>query len=402
VAIFTTVVFAENYMPRNKKAIGIFNVVKFPNDACDSNSASMNGTCYTSEECSSKGGTASGECAEGYGVCCVLTVACGESTSENGTYLSQASSTDPAKDSTTSQSCTYSICPITSTVSRIRLDLQDFSIAPPVEVASQTGNGADAANTANSVGHCLTDSFSVTGSPVTICGSNMGQHMIVDSDGSTCVTAAFSYGLSSTQSRAYTIKVTQFESTNEMGGPSGCLQFFTGDTGTVSSFNYNGVDTSTHLANQNYDICVRPGGDKCSICWGAAIATDGTTRGSFGLSVSTANDEAKSGAGAAACTTDFVSIPNGQAVADLDLLAVSAIETFCGRHLNPASAESADVSVCSAVVPFKLGVSFDGSEVFTVQAAAMATMSESSGAAADGNSPLGTMGFSLSFVQRAC
>jgi hypothetical protein len=72
----------------------------------------------------------------------------------------------------------------------------------------------------------------------------MGQHLIVDSDGSTCVTAAFSYGLSSTQSRAYTIKVTQFESTNEMGGPTGCLQFFTGDTGTVSSFNYAAVGTS--------------------------------------------------------------------------------------------------------------------------------------------------------------
>merc|ERR1712193_15128 len=104
VAVFTTLAFAEKYMPRNNRAIGIFNVVKFPNDACDSSSTSMNGTCYTSEECSSKGGTASGECAEGYGVCCVLTVDCGGSTSENGTYLSQAASTAPAKDSTTSQS----------------------------------------------------------------------------------------------------------------------------------------------------------------------------------------------------------------------------------------------------------------------------------------------------------
>ena len=68
--------------------------------------------------------------------------------------------------------------------------------------------------------------------------------MIVDSDGSTCITAAFSYGLSSTTSRAYTIKVTQFESTNDMGGPPGCLQFFTGNSGTVSSFNYAAVTTS--------------------------------------------------------------------------------------------------------------------------------------------------------------
>ena len=31
----------------------------------------MNGNCYTKQECDQLGGTASGECAEGYGVCCV-------------------------------------------------------------------------------------------------------------------------------------------------------------------------------------------------------------------------------------------------------------------------------------------------------------------------------------------
>ena len=41
------------------------------NDVCNSYSASMNGTCYTPEECSSRDGVASGSCAEGYGVCCI-------------------------------------------------------------------------------------------------------------------------------------------------------------------------------------------------------------------------------------------------------------------------------------------------------------------------------------------
>ena len=31
---------------------------------------SKNGTCYTSEECDKRGGTNSGSCANGYGVCC--------------------------------------------------------------------------------------------------------------------------------------------------------------------------------------------------------------------------------------------------------------------------------------------------------------------------------------------
>merc|ERR1712212_346323 len=414
VAIFTTVVFAENYVPRNKRAIGIFNVVKFPNDACDSNSASMNGTCYTSEECSSKGGTASGECAEGYGVCCVLSVACAGSTSENGTYFSQASSTDPAKDSTTSQSCTYTICPITTSVNRIRLDLAEFSIAGPTEVADQTGGGVGTQAQAAAMGYCSTDSFTVTGAPV-ICGTNMGQHLIVDSDGSTCITATFSYGLSSTQSRAYTIKVTQFESTNEMGGPQGCLQFFTGDTGTVSTFNWNGIAASTHLADQKYDVCIRPGVDKCVICWAPITTGTATTiRGSFGISNAASTDGTPLNGVGAACTADtaaasldsddHIIIPGGQTETQAKATTLTVGEDkFCGRCLAPTQlAACADATVCSTVTPFKLGVSFDAFEAVAAatadEAAAMEGKQEPSGTAASA-STIATMGFSLGFTQ---
>ena len=30
-----------------------------------------NGTCYTAEECDNRDGLSNGQCAEGYGVCCV-------------------------------------------------------------------------------------------------------------------------------------------------------------------------------------------------------------------------------------------------------------------------------------------------------------------------------------------
>ena len=51
----------------------IDHIFRFPNDPCDGN-ASKNGTCYTSEECSAKGGTSSGSCASGYGVCCTCNI----------------------------------------------------------------------------------------------------------------------------------------------------------------------------------------------------------------------------------------------------------------------------------------------------------------------------------------
>ena len=47
---------------RNEKVLSVFNVVTFPNAACGATNG-FNGTCYTSSECTSKGGTASGSCA---------------------------------------------------------------------------------------------------------------------------------------------------------------------------------------------------------------------------------------------------------------------------------------------------------------------------------------------------
>ena len=47
---------------------------------------------------------------------------------------------------------------------------------------------------------------------------------------------------------------------NEMGGPAGCLQFFTGATGTVNTFNWATVTTSKCLKStlQQYAISVIP------------------------------------------------------------------------------------------------------------------------------------------------
>ena len=38
------------------------------------NLGNLNGNCYTKQECDALGGTAAGECAEGYGVCCVCKI----------------------------------------------------------------------------------------------------------------------------------------------------------------------------------------------------------------------------------------------------------------------------------------------------------------------------------------
>jgi len=416
-AIVGTTVYALPNEPKDGKAIGIFNVVRFPNDVCNTETA-MNGTCYTAEECSDRDGVATGSCADGFGVCCVISLACGATTSENCTYLSLASTAAVA-----GTACTYTICPASSTVSRIRLDLTMFNIAAPFGPGiptDRTGAAANTVNTQGATGQCTMDTFQVTGSggasPV-ICGSNDGQHMIVDTDGAACVTAAFSFGMD-TATRNYRIHAIQYDRLNEMGGPAGCLQFFTGATGTVNTFNWVAVATSTHLANQDYDVCVRRLTDRCSICWSPIITGTAATptQGTFGLSngATAAVIVAKSGVGtncvadtiaASLDSNDYIIIPNGvdSGTAVGTAAVVQGNDKFCGRFFSATAAGgTADTTICSRVTPFKLSVFTDDDEAHGVSAVAMASKNEASAGVAGGTEPLGTMGFSLGFTQVAC
>ena len=55
------------------------------------------------------------------------------------------------------------------------------------------------------------------------------------------------------------------------------------------------------------------------------------------------------------------------------------------------------------VTPFKLTFVTDGNEVFgTTEAVMKANENEASGNVANSNSPLGTMGFSLQYIQQPC
>ncbi|TRY75235.1 hypothetical protein TCAL_15647 [Tigriopus californicus] len=57
----------RNHAGRNGKLLSLFQIINFPNEPCIGN-AGKNGTCYTPEECTTKGGSAAGTCAQGYGV----------------------------------------------------------------------------------------------------------------------------------------------------------------------------------------------------------------------------------------------------------------------------------------------------------------------------------------------
>jgi len=426
----TSLVFAlPEDVGRRRKAIGIFNVVQFPNEACIG-TGSMNGTCYTSEECSSRDGVSSGSCAEGYGVCCVISISCGSTSSENCTYISQTASTSPSVSPAGSGVCSYTICPMSSDINRIRLDLTTFSIAGPIEPVTKDGDATNTNTQNTAIGHCMTDTFDVSGAP-TICGLNTGKHMIVDSDGTECITATFTY-TGATDSRSYVIKVTQYDKSNslELAGQAGCLQFYSGNTGTLETFNWQGPGTatgvaSTHLANQDYNICIRQNVGMCTICYSGGTGGADDIVGTFGVSnggkseAITAKSAVDGACPGAADSNDWVVIEGGLTVAGEVTTAKANAELvtaagnvlgnnrFCGRHLNNlAAGAEADVTICTRRTPFQLGVHFDHFEAGAAAATAafnMANTNEASdGVGADYNNPLGTIGFQLHFSQIGC
>ena len=76
-------------------------------DACTTSSdTTMMGTCMTETECADKSGSVDGNCASGFGVCCMFTAVCGTTTSvsQNCTYLQNAEYPSTASASTT---CSY-------------------------------------------------------------------------------------------------------------------------------------------------------------------------------------------------------------------------------------------------------------------------------------------------------
>merc|ERR1711962_1286815 len=110
----------------SKAALGIFNVVTFPNSVCTSSSG-YNGTCYTATECTSLGGTTSGTCAQSFGICCVFTLACGGTTTQNNSYaiMSSYSTTSDADP------CKYTICKCSTDVCKIRIDFDTMVLSGP-------------------------------------------------------------------------------------------------------------------------------------------------------------------------------------------------------------------------------------------------------------------------------
>jgi len=333
---------------REEKAFSLFSVVQFPNDECTTTMA-MRGVCLTAEECTSRtGGSASGNCASGFGVCCFTSVDTAQAITNNMTYITQTGF-PTAFGTTAPTSATARAFPIqgNANIVQIRLDFEVASFAQPA------------------AGACTTDSITVASPAATfvgftaLCGTLTGQHIYIETDGAS-VAATVNIDTGTTAfSRSWKILVIMIDA-NSLLAPDGCLQFFTGKSGQISSFNAE-TSTSTQgmmLSNLNYNACIRSEGSNC-IRFREARTTG---LDSFNLQVNAAATPAASARG---LTNTAGAITGGCATEAIIISGVSdsgnAGDEFCGGFLNPgATGQTNSAPVISNAQQHQINVFTDG------------------------------------------
>jgi len=323
---------------RSGKVFSLFSVVQFPNHACTTTSSSYTkGTCYSSSECTTMGGTAYGNCAAGFGVCCVVsTNTCGDKVSTNGTYV-----TNPGFPAayTTTLSCAFTVSKMSSDICQLRLDFETLALV----VSTATGTAGSCSST---IGDSLTVAGQSGSDPPVICGINTGYHMYVDTGTASADTVKLTFGLTATTgaSRYWNVKVSQIECTAAYRCDSGCTQCFTGPTGNIKSF---GFGTAQMLQSQQYSACVRQEYGYCSIAY-----SQSTTTSPDAFEMDCTPCIAGEGASTAdVCTTAYIKIPGGSFDAPTSLRSAQ----LCGSLLaNDGS--SAPAPYTTSQLPFRVDV----------------------------------------------
>ncbi|XP_034473893.1 uncharacterized protein LOC117781250 [Drosophila innubila] len=263
----------SNFSSRQPKVIHLFPV---PVDGeCLSDDGRRMGNCFNAYECRQKGGQARGECAMGFGVCCVFMADCNGTIANNLTYF--VSPGFPSFMPSNFTECKLRVKIMSDDISQLRLDFDHFSLGQPNR----------------RTGVCDGDVFNIRGGPrgsFQLCGQNSGQHLYYDVGIRSLPRQSTLYGslrpalpanvtVNNLQDqlieislnvskrflpmRLWEIRVLQIPFNQR--APAGCLQYHTGVEGVLQTFNF--AENGRHLANQHYKICVRQELEMCSIIY---------------------------------------------------------------------------------------------------------------------------------------
>merc|ERR1712176_1173998 len=329
---------------RAGKAFSLFSIVQFPNQQCTGASSSTTyGTCYTSSECSAKGGSADGNCAAGFGVCCVIyTTTCGTSISTNTTYIRNPNYPS-SYTASSAATCTYTFSKVSDDICQLRLDFQPFA----------------GFATSTTAGDCY-DKLAVAGQtgvdPPTICGTNTGYHMYAEFGASSTdsITMTLTYGSSGlTTAKTFNILTRQISCTATYKAPTDCTQYFTGISGSVQSYSYGQL-----LKSMYYTNCIRTEKGYCAIQWKQSSTTSPDP---FEIVATTPALAASSGSSTTLCTSGFVAIPDlsMDGVTSIGGLGVKAFQSVVCGTVFGIEAQTTSAALISKKQPFIVGVYTD-------------------------------------------
>jgi len=316
---------------RQEKSFSLFSVLKWKNTGCQSVSdVNLQGVCYTKQECDDLGGEEDGNCAAGFGTCCIVRVK-GTTDNRGGTVTQNCSYIEnvdfPAAEAATSTN-TYTITKCSSEICQIRLDFIMGNFAQPVAGTGVCTNR-----------DTVTITPGGTGAVPVLCGDITGQHLYFDAGvtnaaGTVAIVTNAANAAGGTKS--WRIKVSQIECDSTTRAPNGCLQYFLENTNTIQTFNWDGETARAGadgglLSAQDYRACIRQNAGMCSIQWAESVVTG--TADAFDFNVITAANAAKAQHTIAQCSDgtagkSYVQIP-GASISNNPTL-----DTFCGSKLS--------------------------------------------------------------------
>ncbi|XP_019551609.2 uncharacterized protein LOC109421544 [Aedes albopictus] len=234
---------------RNSKVLNFFPVPV--DDECLSEDGLRTGQCLNTYECRIQGGSARGQCALGFGVCCVFTATCDQEMANNITYF--VSPSFPALVPRDMSLCKLKIKLMSEEITQLKFDFIHFALGQPNR----------------RTGICEGDVFKLIGGvlPFDLCGQNSGQHLYYDLNPKRRddeeIELLMNFSPRSFTQRLWEIKITQIPFSQR--APSGCMQYYTGLEGVIQTFNF--AENGRHLANHNYRACIRQEKGMCSVAY---------------------------------------------------------------------------------------------------------------------------------------
>ncbi|KAH1025653.1 uncharacterized protein LOC109544410 [Dendroctonus ponderosae] len=317
-------------------------------EECKANDGRRRGICMNTYECRIQEGKSYGFCALGFGVCCVFTATCDQEVINNLTYFVNPDFPDLTKGMS---SCTLNVKKIEPEISQIRLDFVHFNLGQPNR---QTGV-------------CEEDVFQIiagnSSEEFTLCGLNSGQHVYFDVNSLDEIKIEMTLDKKAV-SRFWEIIITQMAFTEQ--APPGCLQYFTGPDGTIQTMNF--ADNGRHLANQDYNICIRQEEGMCSIAYEPChenafrIAPNSLDSGAVptNMDEGSGDEEVETISRALKMCNDKIVLPCDSEELILpglmNMMPGSCSLEHCGLSLCPSG--NSPCRIESSVTPFNIGVHF--------------------------------------------